>query len=73
MADAGWLLSVVFLAIVAVFAIGATFVIEAQAAANAVLKLAKEDQGRAGSVLEALEKPLLADSSAGSVYQIRSA
>lgn len=74
MADAGWLLSVVFLAIVAVFAfISATFVIEAQAAANAVLKSAKEDQGRRGSssaALPSFEKPLLADSSSGSVYQI---
>ena len=39
MADAGWLLSVVFLVVVGVFAfISATFVIEAQAAANALLK-----------------------------------
>ena len=70
MADAGWLLSVIFLAIVAVFAfISATFVIEAQAAANAVLKTAPGAAGRAtaDSGLGAFEKPLLGG---GSPYQI---
>lgn len=72
MADAGWLLSVVFLAIVAVFAfISATFVIEAQGAANAVLKSGRVDDDRSGSGLQTFEKPLLGSSSGpGSMYQI---
>eukprot|EP01043_Picozoa_sp_COSAG02_P114596 COSAG02_NODE_50914_length_317_cov_1.041284_1_plen_97_part_01 len=58
------------MAIVVIFAfVSATFVIEAQAAANAVLKSSKEDQGQAAA-LTSFEKPLLADSSSDSVYQI---
>lgn len=72
MADAGWLLSVLFLAIVAVFAfISATFVIEAQAAANAALKSAQaDDEGPRAGRLASFEKSLLADASSGSLYQI---
>ena len=72
MADAGWLLSVIFLSIVAVFAfISATFVIEAQAAANAVLKSRGGGGGTTrpllGSGVGSFEAPLL---QGGSAYQI---